>query len=143
MDQECSFRKWLNSSTPHCGKLCDGAEHTQNPALAEKWRLSRVVLGDLGSGCQVLNPHPLLAHQRAQSQTGCIQIHSQSCLDSRHLSCLNSLGWLGHTFLLFSPGTAPWSGLDPSQRLRNGPGMLLDQVSAQTVDSRPISGHFS
>ena len=23
------------------------------------------------------------------------------------------------------PGRAPWSGLDPSQRLRNGPGMLL------------------
>ena len=36
------------------------------------------------------------------------------------------------------PGTAPWSGLDPSQRLRNGPGMLLDQVSGQTVDSGPI-----
>ena len=38
------------------------------------------------------------------------------------------------------PGTAPWSGLDPSQRLRNSPGMLLDQVSGQTVDSRPVPG---
>ena len=37
------------------------------------------------------------------------------------------------------PGTAPWNGLDPSQRLWNGPGMLLDQVSGQTVDSRSIS----
>ena len=46
---------------------------------------------------------------------------------------------LGHAFLA---GTAPWSGLDPSQRLRNGPGMLLDQVSRQTVDSGPDSGHF-
>ena len=40
------------------------------------------------------------------------------------------------------PGTAPWSGLDPSQRLRNGPGMLLDQVSGQAVDSGPNSDHF-
>ena len=45
-------------------------------------------------------------------------------------------------FLLFSLGTAPLSGLDPSQRLRNGPDMLLDQVSAQTVDSGPISAIF-
>ena len=36
---------------------------------------------------------------------------------------------LGHTFLLFWPGTAPWSGLDPSQTLRSGPGMLLDRFS--------------
>ena len=40
------------------------------------------------------------------------------------------------------PGTAPWSGLDPSQRLRNGPGMLLDQVSAQTIDSAPDLSKF-
>ncbi len=53
-----------------------------------------------------------------------------------------TLGRLGHTFLLFSPGTAPWSGLEPSQRFRNGPDMLLDQVSSQTVDSGPDSGHF-
>ena len=26
----------------------------------------------------------------------------------------------------FLPGTAHWSGLDPSKRLRNGPGMLPD-----------------
>ena len=37
---------------------------------------------------------------------------------------------------------APWSGLDPSQTLRSGPGMLLDRFSAQTVDSGPISVHF-
>ena len=36
-------------------------------------------------------------------------------------------------------GMAPWSGLDLSQRLRNGPGMLLDHVSGQTVDSTTIS----
>ena len=40
------------------------------------------------------------------------------------------------------PETSPWSGLDLSQKLRNGPGMLLDQVSGQTVDSGPDSGHF-
>ena len=54
-----------------------------------------------------------------------------------------------HFFISFagdSPGkrgTAPWSGLDPSQRLRNGPGMLLERFSAQTVDSGSISDHFS
>ena len=52
------------------------------------------------------------------------------------------LGRLGHTFFLFLPATALWSGLDPSQRFRNGPGMLLDQVSCQTVDSGTISDHF-
>ena len=35
------------------------------------------------------------------------------------------------------PGTAPWSVLDPSQRLRNGPGMLLDQMSS--VETRQMS----
>ena len=40
------------------------------------------------------------------------------------------------------PGTAPWSGLDPSQRLRNSLGMLLDPVSGQTDSSRPISGQI-
>ena len=40
------------------------------------------------------------------------------------------------------PGTAPWSGLDPSPRLRNGPGMLLDQVSGQTVDSGVPAGDY-
>ena len=49
---------------------------------------------------------------------------------------------LGHTFLLFGRGTAPWSGLDPSQTLRSGPGMFLYRLSAQTVDSGSISDNF-
>ena len=48
------------------------------------------------------------------------------------------LTWTSRT----RPGTAPWSGLDPSQTLRSGPGMLLDQVSGETIDSRPISGQI-
>ena len=48
----------------------------------------------------------------------------------------------GILFEFFWPGTAPWSGLDPSQTLRSGPGMLLDQCSAQTVDSGPFFDSF-
>ena len=57
-------------------------------------------------------------------------------------SQVSTWGGLGTLFNFCLPGTAPWSGLDPFQRLRNGPGMLLDRFSAQTVDSGPISGHF-
>ena len=46
------------------------------------------------------------------------------------------MGRLGHTFLLF------FGPRDRSETLRNGPGMLLDKVSAQTVDSEPDSDRF-
>ena len=79
-----------------------------------------------------------LAKLRAEQSAATVQLHGRSdCFCE-----VDVLGRLEHTFLLFLPSTAPWSGLDPSQRLQNGPGMLLDQVSAKTVDSGPDSGHF-
>ena len=49
---------------------------------------------------------------------------------------LGFMGRLGQTFLFF------WGPQAWSKTLRNGPGMLLDRFSGQTVDSGPDSGHF-
>ena len=62
--------------------------------------------------------------------------------DDKLAGRIGILGAAWAHFFIFLPGTAPWSGLDPSQRLRNGSGMLVDQVSGQTIDSRPISGQI-